>query len=486
MDILGFEFKKKSSAQPAAAKDTELPTQEHPAGLSPGGSLLKAEPHTGTRFNRKIIMAVVGGCLLIGFFAMISALQQPVKATPQEEAEIKAAKDSSKPITSAVAADIIQEAPDSYSKLSQYEADKLARQRKNPKLGEPVPPVVGSLKNPAQSIGSVNDVSKSAISSYNSDGHSGGRSQLSPEEKELIDSRKSPIKFAGFQSAQSSAGGSNNGSGNPKSARSMIEGLLKGGGGEDGEGSGGGMGGIMGAMSSIAGAASGGGGKDDQNMQTEKRKFIEGEKKNKDKNYYVQGSLNQPVSAYEVKSGSIIPGVMITGINSDLPGNIVAQVRENVFDTVTGHYLLIPQGTRIIGTYDSKVAYAQERVLIVWTRLIYPNGDSIDLEGMGGVDLSGYAGLSDQVNNHYLKLLGGVVLSTMLTTSAKIAAGNNAAGQADIPQLAVSGASEQVSKVGEKFTEKNLSVQPTLEITPGFKFNVFVSKDLILKPYRQS
>ena len=266
----------------------------------------------------------------------------------------------------------------------------------------------------------------------------------------------------------------------------MIEGLLKGGGGEDGEGSGGGMGGIMGAMSSIAGAASGGGGKDDQNMQTEKRKFIEGEKKNKDKNYYVQGSLNQPVSAYEVKSGSIIPGVMITGINSDLPGNIVAQVRENVFDTVTGHYLLIPQGTRIIGTYDSKVAYAQERVLIVWTRLIYPNGDSIDLEGMGGVDLSGYAGLSDQVNNHYLKLLGGVVLSTMLTTSAKIAAGNNAAGQADIPQLAVSGASEQVSKVGEKFTEKNLSVQPTLEITPGFKFNVFVSKDLILKPYRQS
>jgi type IV secretion system protein VirB10 len=324
-------------------------------------------------------------------------------------------------------------------------------------------------------------VSKNAISSYNS----GGRSQLSPEEKELMDSRKSPIKFSGFQSAQSGADTTNNSSGNPKSARSMMEGLLKGGNGEDGEG--GGMGGIMGAMSSLAGAAGGGGGgKDDQNMQSEKRKFIEGEKKNKDKNFYIKNLLQHPVSAYEVKSGSIIPGVMITGITSDLPGNIVGQVRENVFDTVTGQYLLIPQGTRILGTYDSKVAYAQERVLIVWTRLIYPNGDSLDLEGMGGVDLSGYAGLTDQVNNHYLKLLGGVILSTMLSTSAKIAAGNNAAGQADISQLAVAGASEQINKVGEKIVEKNLNVQPTLEITPGFKFNVFVSKDLILKPYRQS
>lgn len=481
MNILGFEFKKIPSPRPATAKETDLPGQEQPAGLSPGGSLLKAEPHTGTRFNRKVITISVGVVLLIGFFAMVSALQPPKQATPQEEAEMKAQKDSGKPVTAAVTADFIQDAPDSYGKLSKYEADKLARQRKAPQLGEPVPSVVGSLRNPTQSIGSVNDVSKNAISSYNS----GGRSQLSPEEKELMDSRKSPIKFSGFQSAQSGADTTNNSSGNPKSARSMMEGLLKGGNGEDGEG--GGMGGIMGAMSSLAGAAGGGGGgKDDQNMQSEKRKFIEGEKKNKDKNFYIKNLLQHPVSAYEVKSGSIIPGVMITGITSDLPGNIVGQVRENVFDTVTGQYLLIPQGTRILGTYDSKVAYAQERVLIVWTRLIYPNGDSLDLEGMGGVDLSGYAGLTDQVNNHYLKLLGGVILSTMLSTSAKIAAGNNAAGQADIPQLAVAGASEQINKVGEKIVEKNLNVQPTLEITPGFKFNVFVSKDLILKPYRQS
>jgi type IV secretion system protein VirB10 len=177
---------------------------------------------------------------------------------------------------------------------------------------------------------------------------------------------------------------------------------------------------------------------------------------------------------------------MITGIDSDLPGHLVGQVRENVYDTVTGQYLLIPQGTRIIGTYDSKIAYAQERVLIVWTRLIYPNGDSIDLEGMGGVDMSGYAGLSDQVNNHYLKLLGGVLLSTMLSTSAKIAAGNNAVGQADIGQLAAAGAGEEINKAGSSLVEKNLNVQPTLEIRPGFKFNVFVSKDLILKPYRRS
>ena len=167
----------------------------------------------------------------------------------------------------------------------------------------------------------------------------------------------------------------------------------------------------------------------DQNMQQEKRDFTKEEKtQGSAKEAYLKNPMIPAFSRYEVKAGSIIPGVMITGINSDLPGKLVGQVRENVFDTVTGHHLLIPQGTRVIGAYDSKVAYAQERVLIVWTRLIFPNGDSIDLEGMDGVDLSGYAGLTDKVNNHWTKLITGVVLSSILSAGSKVAAGNNQVG----------------------------------------------------------
>ena len=499
MNFLGFHKNKKRSAQPATQEETDLPGQEQPAALSPSGSLLSANPHTGTRFNRKVIMMVGGGVLLIALFAMISALQPPKQATAQEEAELRAQKDSGKPVTPAITPDVIQEVPDSYGNLNKYEADKLARAKKGgkyPNLGEPVPAVTGSLKTAAasgnapvsyQGVGSVKDVSTGAIASYNSgDRYSNaGAQRISPEEKELIDARKSPIKFSSFQAGQTTA--QDNSSPNSNTNRGVLPGSLlnrgTGGAGEEGEG---GLLGGLGALASAAGGGGGGAGKDDQNLQSEKRKFIDEQKKAKDKNFYVKSSLQQPLSPYEIKSGSIIPGVMITGILSDLPGNIVGQVRENVFDTVTGHYLLIPQGTRIVGTYDSKIAYAQERVLIVWTRLIYPNGDSIDLEGMGGIDLSGYAGLSDQVDNHYLKLLGGVILSTMLSTGAKITAGNNAAGQADIGQLAASGAGEEINKVGAKFVEKNLDVQPTLEIRPGFKFNVFVSKDLILKPYRKS
>ena len=492
MNIFGLQINKKPPVNPVSGKDTELPDQEQPAAISPSGTILSAEPHTGTRFNRKVIMIVAGVIILIGFFAMMSALQPPKQLTPQEDAEIKAQKDSGKTVIHAVTPDIIQEVPDSYGNLGKYEADKLVKARKAgkyPNLGEPIPAVTGSLKSaantPNQGIGSVKDVSDGAIASYNSVGRrtdSAGQ-RIFPEEKELIDARKSPIKFASFQASQSPA--QNNGA--AMTNRGIVPGtLLNRGSMPESSGEGGGsdlLGGLgLGALGATRGGTDG----NEQNMQSEKRKFVDEQKKSKDRNFYVNNTLQKPVSPYEVKTGSIIPGVMITGIDSDLPGHLVGQVRENVYDTVTGQYLLIPQGTRIIGTYDSKIAYAQERVLIVWTRLIYPNGDSIDLEGMGGIDMSGYAGLSDQVNNHYLKLLGGVLLSTMLSTSAKIAAGNNAVGQADIGQLAAAGAGEEINKVGSSLVEKNLNVQPTLEIRPGFKFNIFVSKDLILKPYRRS
>ena len=312
------------------------------------------------------------------------------------------------------------------------------------------------------SVGNVKNTSPGAINTYNAQaGQPGFASQglISDNQKELIEAKKSSIKFPGMGNVPTTASNTSN-TQPPRAAATAQPFSFN--------------------MPQMPWQS-----KDDQNMQDEKRDFREDQKKGT-KDVYVKSGLIPALSRFELKAGSIIPGVMIMGINSDLPGRLVGQVRENVYDTVSGHYLLIPQGTRVIGTYDSKVAYAQERVLIVWTRLIFPNGDSIDLEGMDGVDLSGYAGLTDKVNNHYAKLITGVVLSSILSATAKVAAGNNEAGTATYAQQAASGAAEQVNAVGSKIADKSLNVQPTIEVRPGHKFNVFVNKDLILRRYKQT
>ncbi len=223
--------------------------------------------------------------------------------------------------------------------------------------------------------------------------------------------------------------------------------------------------------------------RDSDNRQDEKKSFLESKKS--DSTFLRQG-LKSPFSPYQLMGGTVISGIMITGINSDLPGEIIGQVSQNVFDTVSGAHLLIPQGTKILGQYDSRVAYGQERVLVVWTRLIFPNGKSISLEGMPGVDLSGYAGLSDQVNNHYLRLLTGVVFSLMLSAGAQMANGRSFNSiNPSFDELAVQGAARNLNNVGQQITNKNLNIQPTLEIRPGFRFNVFVNKDMVLEAYEK-
>ena len=185
-------------------------------------------------------------------------------------------------------------------------------------------------------------------------------------------------------------------------------------------------------------------------------------------------------------AGTLIPGLLLTGLNSDLPGQILGQVAQNVFDTSSGNHLLVPQGTKVIGQYDSRIVYGQERVLIVWTRLIFPNGKSISLEGMPGVDLSGYAGLSDQVNNHWGRLLTGVIFSSLLSASAQMAEGRNYSTiDPSYGELATQGVARNANQVGQEITRRNLNIQPTLEIRPGFRFNVFVHKDMILEPYKK-
>jgi type IV secretion system protein VirB10 len=185
---------------------------------------------------------------------------------------------------------------------------------------------------------------------------------------------------------------------------------------------------------------------------------------------------------------------MISGLNSDLPGQIVAQVRENVYDSVTRQYLLIPQGAKLIGLYDSNIAYGQERVLVIWNRLIYPNGDSINLKSMPGTDLEGYAGLHDIVDNKYWRLFGtsfimGVITGAMQysqnNTNANVQVGGLGLSNANptIGQTMAGSLGQQLGQTGLSIAQKNLNVQPTLIIRPSYPFNVMITADIILKPY---
>src|SRR5712691_6872617 len=175
---------------------------------------------------------------------------------------------------------------------------------------------------------------------------------------------------------------------------------------------------------------------------------------------------------------------LITGIRSDLPGQITAQVTENVFDSPTGRLLLVPQGARLIGIYDSQIAFGQSRVLLVWTRLIMPNGRSIVLDRQPGADTAGYAGLEDEVDNHWGALFKAALLSTLLGVGSELGSTTGTGGNSDVITALRRGSRDSMKKTGQKVVQQNLDIQPTLTIRPGFPVRVIVNRDLVLEPYR--
>jgi type IV secretory pathway VirB10-like protein len=191
-----------------------------------------------------------------------------------------------------------------------------------------------------------------------------------------------------------------------------------------------------------------------------------------------------PASIYVVQAGNIIPAALITGIRSDLPGQITAQVTENVFDSPSGRFLLVPQGTRLIGIYDSQVAFGQSRVLLVWTRLIMPNGRSIVLERQSGADTAGYAGLEDEVDNHWSALFKAALLSTLLGVGSELGSTTGTGTNSDVITALRRGSSDSLNQTGQKAVQQNLNIQPTLTIRPGFPVRVIVNRDLVLEPYK--
>nr|WP_272886658.1 TrbI/VirB10 family protein [Phenylobacterium aquaticum] len=199
---------------------------------------------------------------------------------------------------------------------------------------------------------------------------------------------------------------------------------------------------------------------------------------------YLTNPLQPALSPWEVKAGSIISAALVTAINSDLPGQVIAQVTEPVYDHRTGRTVLIPQGSRLIGQYDSQIAYGQNRALVAWNRIIMPDGRSINIGSMAGADLSGAAGLQDKTDGHFGQLARGVLLSTLFSVGAAAAqdAGNRSSG-ALVINSAASGVSNSAQQVGQQITGRDLNRQPTLRVRAGWPVRVLVSKDMILAPY---
>ncbi len=197
-------------------------------------------------------------------------------------------------------------------------------------------------------------------------------------------------------------------------------------------------------------------------------------------NFVGTSRVEPPASQYVVQAGAVIPAALITGLRSDLPGQVTAQVTANVFDSPTGKVLLIPQGARLVGQYDAQVSFGQSRALLVWTRLILPNGHSVILERQPGADTEGYAGLEDEVDNHWGMLFKAAILSTLLSVGSEAGTSNN---ENSLVQSLRQGASTSFSRIGEQVVGRSLNVQPTITIRPGFPVRVMVTKDLVLEPY---
>lgn len=216
----------------------------------------------------------------------------------------------------------------------------------------------------------------------------------------------------------------------------------------------------------------------DQNNQQRKLDFLNQQDTG---GIYNPRALQTPVSPYQVMAGSVIAASLITGINSDLPGLVVAQVTENLYDTVTGQTLLIPQGARLIGTYDSVVAFGQSRALLVWQRIILPDGTSIQIDNLPATDAAGYAGLEDEVDYHTWRLLKGIAMATLLGVGTELTFGE---GESDLLRAIRESTQQNTAQAGQRLTEKNLNIQPTITIRPGWPLRIVVQRDIVLRPFK--
>ena len=223
---------------------------------------------------------------------------------------------------------------------------------------------------------------------------------------------------------------------------------------------------------------------EDLNRAAEKRAFLTDREPQTRAANTLAGGREAPLSPYEVKAGTVIPAIMVGGVSSDLPGQLIGQVAENVYDTATGRYILIPQGSKLVGTYDNAVTTGQSRVLVAWTRIIYPDASSIDLGKMPGTDQSGFAGFKDKVDNHFWEMFSSALLMSVFSAGVQISQGGGDSGNngQSAQQTIAAGLGQQLGQLGQELARRNARIQPTLEIRPGYRFSIMVTKDISSGP----
>ncbi len=410
--------------------DTPDLTTPQAGKVAPEAVALRAQPCPVTRLNRRTLAVLVGGLSVAVLGATIWSLQ-PHRRGTGEQTELYNVDRVSK-------SEGLDGLPSDYSKL-----------RKVPELGPPLPGDLG----PA-----IMNSQQPAMAAYTAPGH------------DPNDALRKEAEAAAASSVFFRSGGQGQGQ-----AATVAQAAP----------------GAPGAASALAafdplaaGPASTAAQPADptatQNRQDQKEAFLKGgstETRN-------SGNLALPASPYQVMAGTVIAGALVTGIKSDLPGDVIATVTEPVYDTATGKFLLIPQGSRILGRYNSQVSYGQSRVQVVWNRVILPDTSSLTLDNLVGTDPAGYAGLEDDVDWHWNRVFAGAVLTTLLGVGAELAAPEN---RQDGNRIVIAGrdsAQDSINQVGQEITRRNMNIQPTLTARPGLPVRVIVARDLVLRPYQ--
>ncbi|NNE50662.1 MAG: TrbI/VirB10 family protein [Altererythrobacter sp.] len=401
---------------------------------------LRGKPRSVRRFNRRALIGLIAAASVIILGAAAFALRSPDRsgvAAPQElyNTTMKALPDG------------LNEMPASYADVK----------RERPLLGPPLPgdlgaAMIGKTREPVREDNPFRY--EPARARYS--GSAPTNAQPSPEAQLADAARTSKLFFIAHQ---------NGGAGQPRSPSAP---------------------GYASASPDLAQILASQGGIDpaellapsapDQNRQERKEAFLGAEVETEIYNPY---RLQEPISPYQVMAGTIIPASLVTGLNSDLPGQVIAQVTEHVYDTPTGQHLLIPQGSKLLGRYDSVIAYGQSRALVVWSRIIMPDGTSITIDNLPAVDMSGYAGLEDRVDHHSWQLFKAAILSSVLSVSSEIGRDRDD----DILNALRDGGQQTINQAGQQIVTQQLQVQPTLKIRPGWRLRVIVNKDIVLQPY---
>jgi len=456
---------KKHEAPPDPAADADANDQANAQGaarnppedtgeyFNPSGTneplLGRSQAPQVKRFNRKTVAVLLAAMVLIAALAFGTALSR------RPPGLVGADSAAQKTPASSTATDSINSLPSDYSQI-----------KRPPPLGAPIPGDIGAI---AQASGHMAAQQQSGAAT-------GPRPLTALEQYEMQQAlerakRADRAREGGFSFVNNGAGGAGlGGSDQVAEAQRMIAAGLPGAR----------PGGLM-PTGATAGEPSTRTARDDDNRQDDKSRFMN----DRTGRFDLAKPEMQPRSPYTIFGGTSIPGVLITGINSDLPGQIKGQISQNVYDTVTGQHLLLPQGTSIVGQYDSRVTYGQSRVLIVWTRLIRPDGSNIDLEGMPGVDLSGYAGLTGDVDRHIWRLLTAVVLGSVIQAGTQAGSSvNSFGGSTSFSDAARQGIGSGVNDATQQIVRKELNIQPTITVAPGERFNIFTTKDIIMTPYK--